>query len=650
VKRHRPPAAAPPPPTVDSRAPLWIVIAIGLGVLAAHVAGAYSARSVLWGAHSYAFLPPLVLPLAAGLLIVAVAGGLWLLRGAPPAPVTRLGTPHARMRSWLLRAAAAAGALVVFWGARSRQILLGDGIPLTANLPFETALHAREPLTSLVHQQTYRLLHVAGPGRDVHEIARDSVALGSVLAGALFVLAALALAAELLRLRPAPDGDLPAPHLAAALALLLAAQGFVLLFFGYIENYAFQALAMTVYVWLSLRYLRGAAPLLAPAAALLAAIAFNLSAVTLGVSFALLAGIGLASRERRGGALRDIAIAGALFAGLVFALHLWGGQYRFDRELLTMLSKGGGQTAYLLSRVHARDFLNEQLLIGPLALFWLLPALVLVMRPAGLRRPAVLFLAVGGVVQAIACWVVADLPLGYARDWDLFAPFAIVMIAGAAGLVLTRLRERRAVQRLLLVAVAVSLFHTVPWISLNTSAERSLERFKHLPLGKGRTESTVGFWYFAEGRMDEAREWLDRALVADPDNVRAYAHLGNIEMTEGRFEAAEGRFAEAVARRPNQPMFRFSLVTALIAQGREGDALGQLGVLVEQDPRRARYWAMAGVLLLGMHRLPEAHEAMHQALVLSPGDPLFTAAQARIDEPDGYADLLANEWPGIIGH
>jgi predicted Zn-dependent protease len=132
--------------------------------------------------------------------------------------------------------------------------------------------------------------------------------------------------------------------------------------------------------------------------------------------------------------------------------------------------------------------------------------------------------------------------------------------------------------------------------------------------------------------------------------VRAYAHLGNIEMTEGRFEAAEGRFAEAVARRPNQPMFRFSLVTALIAQGREGDALGQLGVLVEQDPRRARYWAMAGVLLLGMHRLPEAHEAMHQALVLSPGDPLFTAAQARIDEPDGYADLLANEWPGIIGH
>jgi uncharacterized SAM-binding protein YcdF (DUF218 family) len=139
----------------------------------------------------------------------------------------------------------------------------------------------REPLTSLLHQQAYRLASAASGARDVHEVARDAVAFGSVLAGALFVWIAIQLAGELLRLRPGPAERAPDPRLAYAVAAVLLTQGFVQLFFGYIENYAWQAAAIGAYLWLALRYLRGGAPLIAPRGALVLAVAFNLSAFML---------------------------------------------------------------------------------------------------------------------------------------------------------------------------------------------------------------------------------------------------------------------------------------------------------------------------------------------------------------------------------
>ncbi len=649
--RATPPATHPAPhlPADASRLHLFVVLALGVIVVAAHVAGATFATDALWGSHAYAFLPRWVLPAALVLMAAAIVIGLVRLRDAPASPaVTRLGAARLSGRAWATRAGIAFAAWVVLWAARSREILLGDGIPLTANLPTETALHLREPLTSLVHQQVYRLAHAASAGRDVHAVARDAVASGSVAAGVLFVFVSFAIGAELLRLRPAPFGEARAPGLAKWIGLLLCAQGFVQLFFGYVENYAYEALAVGIYLWLALRWLRGAAPLIAPLAAWFTAIAFNLSMVTLGVSAALLVGLGLAARGRRLRTLRDVALGAALFAVVAYALYAWGGHYRLDAQMLAMFRKGEAHAAYLFSAAHLRDFTAEQLLIGPLALLWLLPALVVALPRRTLARPAAAFLALTGLVQALVCWMVADLPLGYARDWDLFAPFGIVLAVAAAGLVMTRMGPPRAVQRLLVVALAVSLFHTAPWIALNASADRSLERFKHLPLGQGRTESTVGFWYFAEGRLDEARVWLERSLAADSNNVRAYAHLGNIALIQGDYALAARHFERAVRLRPNQPLFRQSLVMALIGENRPVEALHVLAVLVEQEPKNARHWAVAAVLLRGVGRIPEAHEAMRHAMELAPGDSLFTAAAKRLGTADGYAALLDDEWPKIL--
>jgi tetratricopeptide (TPR) repeat protein len=363
---------------------------------------------------------------------------------------------------------------------------------------------------------------------------------------------------------------------------------------------------------------------------------------------------GLLSPVRRLGVLRDLAIGAAGVVGLAFALQRVDPTLRLDQQIVAMLQKGTADAGYLFSAVHARDFFSEQVLIGPFALLWFIP--VLVYTTLRRERPSapLVFLIVAGAVQALAFWLVTDLPLGYARDWDLFAPFATVFVVAALGLSLARLSDRGRVLRLALVVIAVSLFHTVPWVALNASADRSVERFKHLPLGKGRTESTVGFWYFSQGREQEATEWLQRALVADPSNVRAHAHLGNMAMSAGRFADAERHFESAVLLRPNQPMFRENLVRVLLIQNRIEDALSHLSLLVNQAPDQPRYWAMVAVLLYGGGRPMEAHQAMLRAVQLAPQDSVYASALARIGQqqpvpaPEVYAALIEHEWPLIV--
>ena len=76
--------------------------------------------------------------------------------------------------------------------------------------------------------------------------------------------------------------------LALAFALLVA-QGYIQLFFGYVENYTFVLLVLAAYTLAALRALAGRAPLLLPGALLVLALALHLSAAVLGASFAVLA-------------------------------------------------------------------------------------------------------------------------------------------------------------------------------------------------------------------------------------------------------------------------------------------------------------------------------------------------------------------------
>jgi len=209
-----------------------------------------------------------------------------------------------------------------------------------------------------------------------------------------------------------------------------------------------------------------------------------------------------------------------------------------------------------------------------------------------------------------------------------------------------RIEPRR---RLLALATVVSLFHTVPWIALNASLDRSLDRFKTLPLGGGRTESTVGYWYATHGQLAEAEQWLMRALDANSGNSRAHYLLGQVYMSTGRYPRAVAAFSAARIQRPDLELFRLALIDALVMSGRDGPALAEIDTLLGRDASQAAHWAIRGVILMGLERRDEAHSAVVHAIELAPREASYREILRQVDAPGSYREIVREHWAALMG-
>jgi tetratricopeptide (TPR) repeat protein len=557
----------------------------------------------------------------------------------------------------LLIAAKAAVAGAVFWIFRARHTLLGDGNVIVATLPSAEPFHPRAPLSAAIEWLLYGML--SGSHAAPHAIARDAVALGSVLAGVLFVPCALLIATNLANLRP-PPAEPPTTRRAATwlLAAAILAQGYVQLFFGYVEHYTFLALALGVYLWLALRFLAGRSAFVAPACAAFVAVAFHLSAGIILPSLLFLAAIGIWDRARRRATLRDLAVAGVALAVLAVFLGRLGQGYGFIGAFLGIGREavfGGMQNRlqYMFSMQHLRDFTQEQLLVGPLGLALFLPAVYFVVR-AGWRRISRadgfwLFL---GASFLGASWVAGDSNLGYARNWDLLAPGGVVFTVAGLALFLRELDERgpekrgpeeRGLAAALVAAVAMSLYHTVPWIAVNASEERGLARIKTLPLGGGREQMVAGNFYLRRGDLTTARYWLEQSFNAYDHNVSTCYLLGTVYSLQGETERALSVLEWGAELRPNDPDLRRRIVDTLTAAKRPADALPHVERLTGLPHATAADWARYGNVLATLGRRDEAAAAGEKALAMESTARRPQAADASLRLGELFAALGQHE-------
>lgn len=550
---------------------------VGVASLAAPAAD----PSLAWGVNAARFLPAGV---RVGLFALALGVPLALLALAPRVP---------RLPAAAVSVVAAVVFAALAWTFRVSHVLLGDGIPITSSLPDSNALHPREPLSSALLRRAWDGLGpaFAAPGRARDAVVQDVAAVVSVAAGAVFAVAVTGIARELARAFPADpqDGDADDRAPAALTALVLATPGAALVFFGYVEHYAWPAACTAAFFWALLRFALGRGGLLAPAFALLLAVAFHFSSLVLAPAFGMAALFGLASRERRAAAMRDLAIGAAVAAAIVFALRRVAG-YDALHQIGELAKSNRADPAYSRSAVHVRDFLNEHLLLGPLGLFLLLPLLV----PFGLDRrvPATVraTLGVAALTYACATWLTPDMPLGYARDWDVFAAAGcgLTIISVAMALAVVRAPRRRLL--LLAASCALTLAHTLPWVAVNHANATAVARFATLPLGLGRTESTLAWWHLQRREYGEARVWIERSLRANPDNIRAVDLYGRVALLEGRPEIAVGAYRTGIVMRPERAEYRLQLAFSLHAAGRDAEALTALDTLERTHPDEPALW------------------------------------------------------------
>ena len=565
-------------------------------------------RDTMWGAHLYGFFPWPVL--AGALAVAAIALSPWSAR-----LLARLDAPAgAGLRRWLPWAAAAAGALL-FWTARERHLFWGDALPLSIHIPEGQRFHPDEPLTMYVHHLLYRL----GGG---HWSGATAVAIGSVVAGAAFA----GWAAHWLVRRVAGR---------VAIALTLVAivfQGYGQLFFGHVEDYTYLALALLVLFTTGVDFLEGRGGPAPPLVAGLVAFAFHVLGGLTAIPLAVLVGIGLADPARR----RRTLVTGAIVAGVgvacavLLAVRLGGASLfaRFAGDVQHVLTNPDGMDpARFFSLTHLRDMWCEWQLLGPLVLP-LLPAL-LVLLPGGrfLRTRTGVFLLAGTLALTLPSFVTGQGNLGPARNWDLFAASAIPAAFMALLLVQRTLDGPRA-RRVLAAITAVSLFHTVPWIALNASFDRTVERVLALPLGEGRNQMMLGTHYLNAGDLPRAQQWFERAIAADPNNANSQSGLGLALARQNRLADALGPMSAAVRLRPNVPQYRVDYAALLMTFGRWDDAAAQWRAALTLDRGSAIAWRGLSEALLREGRSADAVAATEEGLGALPGDPELEHADA----------------------
>lgn len=628
--------------------------ALGGIVIVSHLLGATILQRSLWGTHAYGFLPGPALPVALLATLALTFAAARVPEPRPPRPAG--GSSVERLALW-------AGLLLVaglmLWVLRIRHTLLGDSGPVVRHLPLGEHTHPRQPLSAFAHHLVYgwaRGLFEA-PGRSPQDVAFDSVALDSVMAGVLLLPVAYLLVKRLIgaATQGAGPGEAgrPDPLTVVLATALLLTQGYAQLFFGYVENYTWFTLAIGLFLWAGMAFLAGRAPLFTAALALAFAIGLNISGIVFLPALGWLALWGLSRPKRRLATGLDLAASALIFLGLQLALAALGGfsareGFRYMWDLVVRGEATNRSITYLLSVAHLRDFYAVQTLIGPVAGFFLLPAAAYRIAAPGVRDRRVLFMLLAALPAFVAAWMYGDSIQGLPRDWDLFAPFALPFTAAAIFCMASAGVRPALLRRLLAVATVISLFHTGAWIGLNTSVERSLERYKTLPATKGRTEMVVGYWYLTHGQPQLAREWFERAIAVYPANNVAHYELGLLAVNQGRYDDAIRHIEMAVEARPDKANYRLSLVDALVLSGRPSPALPHLEILTRAQPGRAELWGCAGIVLTGAHRDAQARRAFERAAALAPGDPRYAKLLARVGEPDAFARAVNEDWDDLV--
>jgi tetratricopeptide (TPR) repeat protein len=630
----------PPCPGAGDRTSTRIIVALAGVIAGAEALGFAIPNGIFWGAEAYAFFPGPVF----GAAVIALLGVAVRARRELPLDWSPTeGERRVDRDSWIYPALALAGA-ATFTLFRAAHFLLGDGVALVTTLPIERSFHPLEPLSMLLEQATYGLLSpfLARAGRDPYQIAWIGSGALSILAGAVFLPVTWAISDHLARRIP---GSSPAERghraLTGLVFLTLASQGYMQIFFGYVEVYALVAATIAVYTLAALRFLDRRARLWPAAVALALAVGFHLSAVALFPSFAILA---LAAFRAPGLAplrAREALISLSVLAALPLLLAVLGHGYSLGSALLSVfrdviLRQPDPIPDYFWSWRHLRDLINEQILIGPLALGFVPPVAIAALRR---RRASALelgFFATLGLEFATIELIAGDSNLGYARNWDLLAPAGFGLAVAGLGLWLPLFPSPATARRGLALAVAISLFHTVPWIGVNASSNRSLRRFTTLPLELGRVESTVGNWYDLQGDTASAEQWFVRSLERNPANIRSHVGLGDLYSQRGDFRRAAYAYRAAIDLRPESDEYRLQWIGAVLRAGDPAAALPEAKRLVWRQPGNPRFWAVYGIALLGAAHVESARYAFAVASRSAPYNMLYRLMGNYADLPNGF--------------
>jgi tetratricopeptide (TPR) repeat protein len=486
---------------------------------------------------------------------------------------------------WL---AVSVAAMILFWLFRLPAVLLGDGPSIAINIGSDSVFFKWTELgaTCAVYLIS-RVLPLTGV-----ELGEMSYRLLSVLSGGLTIFFFFAMAEEI--------GRTAGEKLSCLLFLSIG--GWLLLFFGYVENYPVLWPCVAAYIFYALRYLTAKGSILPPVLVLLVAVFLHLQMLFFVISLLPLIlaggwGRNLYRRHRRT-IMASTAILG--LGGAIIFLRLYHNSMTFHLIIIPLWNGRAPDPQYtLFSPAHLLDMLNLLVMVCPL-----LPVLALtaLMHRNGDKPDRIDHFFLAFAVGGMAFLTLIEPRLGMGRDWDLFA----LSILGL-WLYLVHRNANFSVQHYFPQLATAGIIVMLPFFAANLAYQPSLDRYKallSLDTPRSRTGITLlrnmlkqagdtatadsleqalkssfpayagvprAYQLIEENRLDAALILADSLLGLDPFSQELYILRSTIYIHQRRTQLAVRDAEEAYRLGKDDYRVLYSLSAAYQAVGRYDD-------------------------------------------------------------------------------
>ncbi|MFH1220231.1 MAG: tetratricopeptide repeat protein [Candidatus Eisenbacteria bacterium] len=627
----------------------WLFAFVGIAFLLAHLAAASAYSNWLWGFNHYFFLPRIW-------SVVIIAAGCVLCLPPVWSRLIRVGrswgrAARARHLNPVLCDLLVAGVIAtLFWLLRAHYHFLGDGRLVIRLLDEGKWFHPIEPLDRIAH---YGLLRAT---RSLLGWNAETVyAVLSIAAGFVYALTALRL------------GALFGKRVFVTAFLLTL--GTVALFAGYAESYSLASAAIVVYMYVALQYLAGQRRFVWVGVTLLTGVALHFALTFLIPSFLYL----LIARDHRPPVPgRRTVLSGVGFLALIAAMIAVALRYGRAGETAVVLvpwTPNPIAQYTLFSWQHLVDFLNEQVLISPLALLAAGWFVVAFWRSPSLRQSARFrFLMLAAAFPFLANLALRP-GLGGSRDWDLWSMGSLPYAVAAAGWIASGLQGRvdvapgtnRARSALFrsaaYIVLVVGAVHIVPWLAVNHSAQLSLDRFTCMldrnPLWTGKrlaaAHNELAHFYLEKYEFTEAARELKRTVAIDPERARYWESLGVAYVGLGKAKEAESSMQRAVELDPNDASSLNSLGRLYLDTGRAAEAEATLNRALRVDPEYGPAHFNLGQLCAARGEPARAAAAYRRAAQAWPRSPTYWYnLAATLEAVPGNEKEAAEAWRRVV--
>jgi tetratricopeptide (TPR) repeat protein len=605
-------------------------------ILLAHFIASLFPHNRVWGINHLAYFPLYIRIIVMVLSFSAFIP--WINRGMRMIARKPLLSIYERIsgnKPYLWYAGFSFLAMGLFWVLRSRTYFWGDGLGLVSTLNRGGVIRMwSELLEVLLHLNLYKLLNLLFSAD-----ALLTYQVVSIVGGGIFVFFVFLFSEYL-------GKDLFEKVFVFS---ILSTMGSVQLFFGYVEHYSFAYVTVFAYLVLSLRWIDKGGTVLWAVLPFVMALAFHFSSFYLLPSLAYLL---LLKRETRVNKKVIWGLELGLFLiGILFLFHVFESKPGLIRIFVLPVEHKFAPGYTSLSWAHLLDLLNEHLLTSPVGLVLVSAVFAIVGRKSDFKSSAVRFLLLVTGFQLLFHFVI-DPGLGAPRDWDLFSTLSLGYTILALLLFLKLGRGLVTFKYVATILVTISFFSTLPWVVLNTSEGKSLQRFRdmmdldpkrsrtgHYLLAqyldeKGMTEEAErenqkqreifpevalleeGIECYNQGRFAEALDIFQRAIEENPVFPDVHFFLARTYCRQGVLDLAEREYEKAIKLKPEYVQAHIDLARMHAAKGKWKEAIGHYQRVLKLDVKDPQVYTDLGKICTLRNELDQAAKNFKKAILI----------------------------------